>query len=63
MYNLNMFQLLKFKTCDQKLDEEHLYEKKVISINWACIFTYSFEQFSATFQDILRNGISELKTK
>ena len=37
-------------------------KKKVISINWACIFTYSFEQFSATFQDILKNGISELKT-
>ena len=57
-----MFQLLKFKTYDQKLDEEHLYKKKVITINWACIFTYSYEQFSATFQDILKNAISELKT-
>ena len=25
-----MFQLLKFKTYDQKLDEEHLYKKKLL---------------------------------
>lgn len=59
-----MFQLLEFKIYDKKLCEEHLYKKKLLLLtgHGHVFFSYSYEQFSATFQDILRNAISELKT-